>query len=134
MKNRNTKQKAIIMNTLINDKTHPTISELYAKVNKTENSIGQATIYRNISKMVDEGQVRKIRTIDGVDRYDGDLREHCHLICQVCGRIIDIFDINLPEIIIKLEATNKIQITNPHILLEGICHDCYINRLGKEDK
>ena len=124
MKTRNTKQKQMILDTLVHDKTHPTIQELYEKILSHDGDVGQATIYRNVNKMVEENKIRKVRTLDGIDRYDGDMSDHCHLVCQKCGRLVDVFDPHLKEIISLLEKNNGIVIQNHNILLEGICPLC----------
>ena len=84
MNTRNTKQKEVILNTLKQMHNHPTILELYEQVRKSDATIGQATVYRNVSKLVEEGIVMKIPTNDGVDHYDGDCTDHYHFICQEC--------------------------------------------------
>ena len=61
MNTRNTKQKEIILNTLRQMHSHPTIMDLYEQVQKVDSSIGHATVYRNVSKLVEEGLVMKIQ-------------------------------------------------------------------------
>lgn len=123
MKNRNTKQKQMILDTLKKDHNHPTIQELFEQIVAQE-EVGQATVYRNMSRMVEEGLVNKIAMSNGVDRYDADLSNHYHLVCRKCGRLMDIFDDKLPERLMKIEKDKHIQIDNTSILLEGICSDC----------
>lgn len=124
MKKRNTKQKQLIMDTLLEDKSHPTIHELYKKIISKESGIGQATVYRNIGQMVEEGKVRKIPTPNGLDRYDAFLDDHCHLSCQMCGKLFDLFDPELSKFISKLEKEHHVQINQHSILFEGICEEC----------
>ena len=45
MKRRNTRQRQLILDTLVDNPTHPTIQELYQNVIKKDNTIGQATVY-----------------------------------------------------------------------------------------
>ena len=51
---RNTKQKHIILDILNDNRIHPTIYEIYELAKQKYPSIGQATIYRNVNKLVDE--------------------------------------------------------------------------------
>ena len=90
MKNRNTKQKQMILDTLKKDHNHPTIQELFEQIVAQE-EVGQATVYRNMSRMVEEGLVNKIAMPNGVDRYDADLSNHYHLVCRKCGGRVDMF-------------------------------------------
>ena len=124
MKERNTKQKEIILNYLLNTKSHPSIYELHNMIKEEYPSIGQATIYRNISKLVDAGLVRKITTKDGIIHYDGDITPHIHMDCTVCNKLVDIFNRDLKEVVEKIEKSAKISVSTYELLLKGTCHEC----------
>lgn len=132
MNTRHTKQKQIVLETLQKDKTHPTIQELYDKIKLEYKNIGQATIYRNVNKLVEDNTIRKVCTLNGVDHYDGDTREHCHLLCHKCGKIVDIFEVNLEKIISSIMKNYDITIDNYNLILEGFCPSC--KKEGKNEK
>ena len=54
MNTRNTKQKDIILDILEHNRIHPTMQEIYELAKKEDQNIGQATIYRNINKLVED--------------------------------------------------------------------------------
>ena len=124
MNKRNTKQKNLIIETLKNDKTHPTIRELYIKIKDKDSSIGQATVYRNVNKLLDSKDIIKMQTSDGVDHYDGNCNPHYHLKCKNCGKIIDIFDNSFEQNKLNIEKKYFVKIDNTIILFEGICDEC----------
>ena len=124
MNTRNTKQKEVILNTLKQMHNHPTILELYEQVRKSDVTIGQATVYRNVSKLVEEGLVMKIPTNDGVDHYDGDCTDHYHFICQKCHRLYDLYDDSFLRVLRKLEKGHNFKVNRVHLLLEGVCQEC----------
>ena len=80
MKKRNTIQKQIILDTLRNDRTHPTMSELYEKVSQKYPKIGQATVYRNVNDLAQSNTIEKIVDTAGNFHYDGNPKKHIHLI------------------------------------------------------
>lgn len=121
---RNTKQKNIILDVLQNDKSHPTIANLYEKVQKVDSTIGQATVYRNVNKLVLEGKARRVPDLNGIDHYDGDMRVHYHLFCKSCSKIIDLFDEDFSSTIKKIESKYSIEVDDMTILLDGICEGC----------
>ena len=85
METRNTKQKEIILD-ILKDKEnmfHPTAGDLVKLVLDKYPSIGQATVYRNINKLVDEGILLKIPTNNNF-RYDINTHTHAHLTCKEC--------------------------------------------------
>lgn len=121
---RNTKQKEIILKVLQNDKTHPTIAELYEKVIKADATIGQATVYRNINKLVDDGKAIKVPDLTGIDHYDGDINPHYHLFCNKCKKIIDLYDDKYNDLIKKFERKYSIKIDCSTIMFNGVCVSC----------
>lgn len=125
MEERNTKQKDLILDILrrVENKNHPTILEIVDKVSLELPSIGQATIYRNIKKLVCEGTIKKIATDSGY-KYDIDVSEHGHLVCSKCDKIFDIYDDNYSKFIKKIENNNNVIINNSSIMFYGICEEC----------
>jgi len=128
VKERNTKQKEIILSYLLNTKSHPSIYELEKMIKKDHPKIGTATIYRNISKMVDAGIIRKITTIDGIIHYDGDISPHIHLCCASCNKLIDIFNKKVDDAVRSLEKVTNVKIFNYELLISGTCETCQENK------
>ena len=61
---------------------------------KRDNSIGQATVYRTLKLLNESGLIEPLDFADGVTRYEPSYGEehHDHLICERCGRNIEILD------------------------------------------
>lgn len=123
MDNRNTRQKYVILKVIKESKIHPTIAEICKLVHEIDDSIGQATVYRNVKKFVDEGKLYQIKTRSGIDRYDY-YTDHIHFECLKCGKLIDIKDDDLLK-----EFKNRFQnrcesIKNYNLMLEGFCKEC----------
>lgn len=124
MDTRNTKQKDIIFNILKENRIHPTIQEIYQKVKEYDSSIGQATVYRNVNKLVEDGKLIRIPTSNDGFRYDIDCVPHYHLICKKCGRIFDLYDDSYCKMVKNVESKYSIEVSNVTILFDGICKDC----------
>ena len=71
MKKRVTKQKQIILETIRKDRSHPTMADIYKKVQNKNKKIGQATVYRNINELVESNEVEKITDLSGQFHFDG---------------------------------------------------------------
>lgn len=133
MKKRNTKQKQIILETLRNDRTHPTIMEVYQKVSKKYPSIGQATIYRNVNELAAANEIEKVVDFDAHIHYDGNPKKHLHLLCKNCKNIFDIFLDVEKDLISKISKDNQVLIENISITCEGLCPNCK-KLLSKNDE
>lgn len=114
----------MILKVLVNDKSHPTIKEIYNKVNLIDSSIGQATVYRNINKLVSSGKIKKLSANGQIDHYDGDMSNHYHFICTLCDKIIDIFDMDIKLPIKNIEKNKGFTIDNYDVVLYGKCDSC----------
>ena len=123
MDQRNTRQKYVVLKIIRDNRNHPTIAEICEQVQRIDSSIGQATVYRNVKRFLDEGKIFQIKTKSGVDRYDY-YKDHIHFECLECGKIIDIID---DELLLNLKdrfQARKETITNYNLMLDGICEDC----------
>lgn len=126
MNSRNTIQKQIILDNIKKTKSHPTANELYEMIKKDNPKIGQATVYRNLKSMANDGDIIIIPSKNNTNRYDGDITLHNHLICEKCGKVTDIF---ISRDVINNEIENKygVKINRENIIYEGICKNCNKN-------
>ena len=53
-------------------------------------NISLGTVYRNLNLLADIGEITKIPTPDGGDRFDGRTDSHYHVICSGCGNVFDL--------------------------------------------
>lgn len=114
----------MILKVLISDKSHPTIKEIYNKVHLLDKTIGQATVYRNVNKLVNSGKIKKLSINNEIDHYDGDVSNHYHFICTSCNNIVDIFNCRLNIPIKEINKKHGILIEESDIILYGKCNKC----------
>ena len=124
MKFRKSKQREKILMLLKSTDTHPTANWLYDNLRNDFPNLSLGTIYRNLNILVEQGLIKKIDFGSTFDRYDSNITQHHHFICEKCGSIIDI---NLPD---NKELYNKVDKlingkTEKHrIEFYGICNKC----------
>ena len=91
----NTSQKEKLMDFLINSREkHTNVQEISAYLRSEGTPVGTATIYRQLDRLVEKGLVRKF-VIDGKTgacyqyiENEKECREHFHLKCLGCGKLI----------------------------------------------
>ena len=124
MMKRNTIQRALVLEAVNRLKCHATADEIYEDIAKEHPHISRATVYRNLNLLSGAGDIRKIETPGGADRFDHQTHDHCHVRCEKCGRI---FDVDM-EYITGLEKgirdSHGFAFTGYDILFRGICPDC----------
>jgi len=124
IKERNTKQREIILEEICKVCTHPTAKQIYSLATKRIPGIGIATIYRNLEYLEKNNLIIKIKSKHNEARYDGNVSGHYHLICNKCGKIIDIFDHKNLTINSKKIQESGFKINTDFIELHGKCKNC----------
>lgn len=126
------KQREIILE-IFHNLDHPTAEQLYEKVHQNNPTISRSTVYRNLNVLVENKKLKKIKQLDGPDRYDYIDKEHSHIICENCGKIFD-FEYNFPKNKLKETIQNQTGVTIhiEGITVYGICEDCK-SKIKKEE-
>ena len=118
MTERITSQRKIILDYLKSVKTHPSTEEVYLAVKQKLPQISLGTVYRNLKKLKEEGEIQEV--FGEVSHYDGDISPHAHFICERCKKIFDIFgEFNVPKKKIKVG-----EVRNYQLYYYGICKKC----------
>ena len=65
------RQRESIKNFLMNRFDHPTAETIYANIRLEYPNISLGTVYRNLSLLSELGEIQKISTGVGPDRFDG---------------------------------------------------------------
>ncbi len=102
------------------------------QVRELESSLPQSSVYRNLAVLEEAGVVRRVSSSDEFARFElaEDLTEHHHhLICSVCGSVVDF---TLPDEVESLvdgelnSAAKRLGFTGDHHRLDlvGRCSDC----------
>ena len=76
------RQREVILNVIRSTNTHPTASWIYNKSREQLPNISLGTVYRNLSGLVQSGDILSINVGDGQEHYDGDISAHLHLHCE----------------------------------------------------
>ena len=119
---RKTVQQQIILKTLKLINKHPTVDELYLEIQKEHPIISKATIYRNIKRLTETGEVKQIP--GDAARYDISADYHSHFICEMCGVVVDIaYEVDRECDTESLKA-NGYDINRQEFYLYGVCPEC----------
>lgn len=119
-----TTQKQAILEWMVQAKHHPTVEDVYKGVKEKLPKISFATVYRNLQKLVVEGQVKEVQFVDKKKRYETLLHDHQHFICTDCHRIIDM---ELSKLLNVGEISKKLQcheVKTFNLELIGLCAAC----------
>ena len=87
---KHSRQRDAIRQNLMGRCDHPTAEIVYMDIKEDFPNISLGTVYRNLSLLSDLGEIQKISTGTGPDRFDGNAKSHCHFQCRKCYNVLDL--------------------------------------------
>ena len=125
MKERNTKQKALILSAVRGTVTHPTAEQVYYMLADSLPNLSLGTVYRNLSRLAEAGIITRISVNNSPDRFDGNVMPHHHICCTRCGNFVDFFDSEYDkEQDIRTAQKSGYEIIRHETVFYGLCPEC----------
>ena len=116
---RSTRQKRLIFDAVMNSDNHPSANDIYTAL--ADSGIGIATIYRQLSNLVDDGSITSFE-FQNETRYDPVMKPHAHIVCSVCNKI---WDVDLPDEINSFAPSNEsFEGVEVDLTWKGVCSEC----------
>lgn len=116
-----TKQRLVIKQIIREADEHLTAEQIYVRAIEHMPSIAIATVYRNLTLMVQAGEIRRVSVLNAPDRFDRRVLPHNHLLCDRCGRLADIC---LPDLQEFLQAKIQEPILSYELTIRYACGEC----------
>jgi Fe2+ or Zn2+ uptake regulation protein len=120
-----TAQRTAILNYLKDNKSHPSIKDIYQHVSKQLSTISLTTVYNTMDLLKKEGVVLELPVINGDGRrFDSNPIPHDHLICSTCDTVFDI-DVDVDHSLLLTEKQQRgFDIGRICINVYGVCSQC----------
>ncbi len=123
-----TRQRTLIWDMLVDRQgTHLSAADVADAVRTRDPELHQATIYRTLETLVDDGLL--LRTDLGRDRSYYELpsgHRHHHLVCGDCGKVVHVHDDAVAATLNYLQAKTGFTFTR-ELSLRGRCDACSTN-------
>lgn len=126
-----TRQGEMILSLLKNEAgRHFTADDIIKELSNSGNSVGKATVYRHLDKLIKAGSVRKYIVDEGssacfeyIDQ-EHHCHEHYHLKCSSCGTLLHVKCEYLDEVAAHILGHHGFVISPEKTVLYGICEKC----------
>lgn len=118
------RQREAVRAFLMSRKDHPTAEVVYNNLREQFPHISLGTVYRNLSLLVELGEINKFPGMDGFDHFDGNVTPHYHFICENCNAVIDLAMPKLDYINNEAERGFDGTITGHSAFFYGKCAKC----------
>ena len=119
------RQREIIINCLKNRYDHPSANMVYDSVREEIPNISLGTVYRNLTKLAEDGTIQRIAINNSADRFDWNEESHYHFRCEECDSLIDLdFKPDSQDTILSTIEGEVPQVNSYQLIFSGICCDC----------
>ena len=115
-----TPQRQLLFTLMHNNSAHPTADSLYAVASKQMPGISLRTVYQTLTDLTEMGELRTIEVGAGAMRFDPNVSDHHHAVCDVCGAVQDVYVNQAPE----LRGLDGFAVADAHIVYRGLCGTC----------
>jgi Fur family transcriptional regulator, peroxide stress response regulator len=120
-----TPQRLAILRMLAESNGHPSVEDIFQRVQVNFPTTSLATIYKTISVMKELGEVLELEFSSDHNRYDGHKPyPHPHLICVKCKKIVDPELNSLEDMTQELVSDTGYKILGHRLDFYGICSEC----------
>jgi Fur family transcriptional regulator, ferric uptake regulator len=121
-----TSERTALIREIFSTHYHFDADELLFKMKQNDVKISRATVYRTLELLVKSGLVRRVHL--GEDHYHyehvtGD-SHHDHLVCTVCGGVIEFHDEELEQRQREICEKKKFTPTFHNLQILGVCDSC----------
>jgi Fur family transcriptional regulator, peroxide stress response regulator len=119
-----TPQRHAVLDYLMNSQIHPTADDIYKALEGKFPNMSVATVYNNLRVLRENGLVRELTYGDSSSRFDCNLTEHYHVICESCGKIVDFHYPSLDEVESLAEKVTGFDVSHHRMEVYGVCEEC----------
>jgi Fur family ferric uptake transcriptional regulator/Fur family peroxide stress response transcriptional regulator len=124
MTRRNTIQRTLVLETVNKLHCHATADEIYNELIKEHPNISKGTVYRNLQRLCEMGEIRKREIPGEPERFDHICSDHYHARCIKCGHVFDVDMEYITDMEKSIKNTHGFVFTGHDIVFKGICQEC----------
>lgn len=119
-----TPQRHAILEYLVVSGSHPTADEIYKALEHKFPNMSVATVYNNLRVFKKTGLVKELTYGDSSSRFDFSTKQHYHIICRKCGKIVDFYYPGLDEVQSLAAQVTGFKVDSHRLEVYGICPEC----------
>jgi len=118
-----TPQRQCIFRVLHDNPQHPTAESVYADVSREMPTISLRTVYQTLNDLASMGELVQLDLGTGSARFDPNLDAHHHLVCDRCGRVLDV-KVDASAVQVPAAGRQGFTIDTTQIVFRGTCATC----------
>ena len=120
-----TLQRVMILDAVCAGSGHTTLKQIYARVQRMDDTIDRSSVYRTLKLFVALGLVVAAENPTRETVYEiPKPKKHHHLCCRCCGREEEIGHDAMLVMVEQVRLRYGFVVEDDHLVLHGICAEC----------
>ena len=119
-----TPQRIAVYDILKNTKEHPSVDMLYNRLQPVYPTMSLATVYKSLEVFKELGLVQELNVGEDKFRYDANVSQHPHITCISCGKVEDVYDDMLFDLMEQVAGKTGYQLVSQQLYFFGHCPSC----------
>jgi Fur family ferric uptake transcriptional regulator len=115
----------VLLNT---GQSHLSAEDIVTQVKLHHPDVAESTIYRNLAALEELGVVEHVHLGHGPSTYHLTDDGHQHLLCERCGKVIEVPEATFAPLAEQLASTYGFRIHPRHFAIMGLCRRCHNRR------
>jgi Fe2+ or Zn2+ uptake regulation protein len=117
-------RRATIRVLLNTGQSHLSAEDIVSQVKLQHPDVAESTIYRNLATLEELGVVEHVHLGHGPSTYHLTEDGHQHLLCERCGKVIEVPEETFAPLAEQLATTYGFRIHPRHFAIMGLCRRC----------
>tara|TARA_R110002096_G_scaffold147671_31_gene307937 strand:- start:1677 stop:2135 length:459 start_codon:yes stop_codon:yes gene_type:complete len=121
---RMTKQRRVVYDVLMDQKDHPTATEVFLRSKERMSAISLATVYNCLETLTDAGLVKQVNVDREPSRFCPNLHDHAHFFCSNCGQVQDVAPAEPSSTLSSWDIPSGTKVELVEVAMRGVCSSC----------
>ncbi|MCU0261526.1 MAG: transcriptional repressor [Ilumatobacteraceae bacterium] len=117
-----TPQRQLLFRLLHGNTQHPTAEALFATASAEMPGISLRTVYQTLADLASMGELQQVAFGSGPTRFDPNVDEHHHVVCDRCGAVRDVWVDGIADL--RMAPLDGFEPSVTEIVLHGRCAAC----------